>query len=619
MPRPTPLVMNFKKNIVIWVGVLFRLAGSVQAADWYVATNGNDSADGTTWSTAKLTIQAGVDAASDGDIVFVSNGVYDSGGAVAPGQLITNRVCITNAITLRAMAGPENTFIRGQGPEGSNAVRGVYMTDGAKLDGFTITSGCTYNNSWYEYPSYSNRMGGGLFCLSSNALVTNCIIAGNTASAYAGGVHYGTLNNCVITSNTAGVSIGGAFGCILNNSTISDNNASYWKYWGVGAVSDCVMSNCVISGNRAGVTDSTLYNCILSGNYGVGANNSTLSHCSLYNNLVRGAISCTLNFCTVSNNTVDGNGGGALNCTLNNCIISGNRANVYSDIDGFGGGVSGCTLNSCLLLDNWGDDGGGGAHNSTLNNCTITANGTDHEGGGTYGGNLRNCIVFGNYSDNLTHNIYFPQTVSNTCSLDGVDNGVNGCITNDPLFIDSGTGNFRLMPTSPCLDAGGNAAVLTETDLEGNQRIAYGAVDMGAFEAQLAGPGTWSTAITNGLTNDLDCVAGDGIPNLLKYATGSSPRISDALANLDGSASNGGTVLIFNRNLHATDVVLTVEGSDVMLDGAEWLGLATNINGSWGGAMNVSESGSGEHVEVTVEDTLPLLTNRFLRLKVTRP
>ena len=49
------------------------------------------------------------------------------------------------------------------------------------------------------------------------------------------------------------------------------------------------------------------------------------------------------------------------------------------------------------------------------------------------------------------------------------------------------------------------------------------------------------------------------------------------------------------------------------------VGIATNIAGTWGGATNVIESGTSTPVTVTVQDTAPPATNRFLRLRVTRP
>ena len=126
-------------------------------------------------------------------------------------------------------------------------------------------------------------------------------------------------------------------------------------------------------------------------------------------------------------------------------------------------------------------------------------------------------------------------------------------------------------------------------------------------------------AITNGLTNDLDCAAGDGVPNLLKYAMGSSPRISDDHGFVGWSRDGIWPILTFHRNPSATDVRFVVESADQMANDASWRGLATNVGGSWLGATNVQESGTGNPVECTVTDPVALDSSRFLRLRVSRP
>ena len=72
-------------RMVLAVYLLCALGPKAGAATWSVATNGNDSAAGTSWGTAKQTIQAAVDHATNDDSVLVSNGVYAAGTRVTPG------------------------------------------------------------------------------------------------------------------------------------------------------------------------------------------------------------------------------------------------------------------------------------------------------------------------------------------------------------------------------------------------------------------------------------------------------------------------------------------------------------------------------------------------------
>lgn len=200
----------------------------------------------------------------------------------------------------------------------------------------------------------------------------------------------------------------------------------------------------------------------------------------------------TLNNCTLSGNTAKDHGGGAcLNGggTLNNCKLSGNTAND----GGSGGGAylrGGGTLNNCTLNGNTanGGGGGGGAYlgfGGTLNNCTLSGNTASSRGGGVSldsGGTLNNCIVWGNARSDI-RNDRLDGTVQFTCASDGVTNGANGCITNNPLFVS--TNDFHLLPGSPCINAGSNSYVTTTNDLDCNPRIAFGTVDMGAYESQI--------------------------------------------------------------------------------------------------------------------------------------
>lgn len=129
----------------------------------------------------------------------------------------------------------------------------------------------------------------------------------------------------------------------------------------------------------------------------------------------------------------------------------------------------------------------------------------------------------------------------------------------------------------------------------------------------------WSGAIANGKTNYADCAAGDGYPNLLKYATGSSPTNADDVPRLTPALANGFFGVRFNRNTNATDVTMIVESARSLTNGATWGGIATNRNGSWGSATNWSENASTNPAGAVVWDPATSGTTRVLRLRVTRP
>lgn len=549
----------------------YRGAGSPNLV-WYVAPSGSDTAPGTNWATAKRTIHGAIDRTLDGDTVLVSNGIYATGGRTVGGWSITNRVAITNAITVRSENGPGVTTIRGAWDpvttNGDAAVRCVYVGANAALSGFTLTGGATRASGF----DYYEQSGGGAWC-EVDAQVSNCVITGNTASNYGGGALQGILNNCTLKGNSAGGFGGGAALGTLIHCAIFDNASHDYG----GGVDEAFLIDCVLSNNRAA-------------HFGGGSSGSRLLRC------------------TVSGNSA-GYGGGSYNDRMDRCILAGNSTPNY------GGGACDSRLTNCMLSGNSAVLFGGGAFQGLLWNCTVVGNSASNlaGGGGLYVSEAYNCIVYFNVAP-ASSNCVGPVNYSCTTP----DPGGTGNITNEPQFVDTAAGNFHVKATSPCIDAGNNAyATSSMTDLDGNLRIGHGTVDMGAYEFQPYW--WWASAITNGLTNLIDCATGDGYPNLLKFATGSSATQSDALARMDCTRSNGQFALRFNRNTNAFDITLLVEGSFAATNDAVWTPIATNAGGSWGGATNVSESGASTPAVVTVQDTAPPSANRFLRLRVARP
>ncbi len=411
---------------VLVAGLAF-LAANASATVLYVDLNcTNPVPPYADWSTAATNIQDAIDAATNGDLVLVTNGVYASGGRKWFDSG-TNRVTLTNAITLQSVNGPAVTLIvgnhvAGTGPALTNAVRCVGIGNNAVLSGFTLTNG---EAGFGNYPA-----GGGvanLVSVSAAGTVTNCVLVGNLSTNDVGGGAYRVrLINCQLTGNYA-TSGGGACSCTLNNCTVVSNTAtSGGGVFGGSVYGASALTNCTILGNSASSSGGGVYGG-------------------------------TLNACSVGNNTAV-NGGGAYQSALGNCVLKNNLAGSI----------------------------GGGAYQSALGNCTVVNNAASGPslqptGGGVYGGSATNCIIYYNLALK-DPNLSGSASVIDCCTTP-LPAG-SGNITNEPGFVNLAAGDFHLQSNSPCINSGDNASVTTATDFDGNPRIVGGTVDIGAYEYQ---------------------------------------------------------------------------------------------------------------------------------------
>lgn len=445
------------------------LAGALvltgRAATYYVdANNGSDAWSGTNWSEAKETIQAAVDLAA-GDLgsshhVWVTNGIYDKGGAVATyGDPISNRVWIIRYlnITIQAVStNPADTLIAGAadpftGGVGTNAVRccGVYYNwTGAKFIGFTLTNGYTRatGETWRE------RSGGGGWY----GWYSNCVIAGNTAHNSGGGLSYASAYDCEVRNNQA-LSGGGLYqaisarGCRVSGNTATDGAGAFGGFY-----YDSVFSNnAATRRGGAGGENTRFVNCMLVGNsarYGAALYFSMASNC-----MIRG-------------NSAGDTGGG--------CSYAGSESLRNK-------------LFNCLIVSNRADIGAGACQGyNTLINCTIVGN-SSGDAPGLFGDiAATNCIVLGNTISGVESNYNLTGAGILSCCLtspdptgQAYDGGGNR--TGDPLFRSPDNGDYHLTANSPGVNAGTNQTwMIGFVDLDGQPRVdkVVRRVDMGCYE-----------------------------------------------------------------------------------------------------------------------------------------
>ena len=102
---------------------------------------------------------------------------------------------------------------------------------------------------------------------------------------------------------------------------------------------------------------------------------------------------------------------------------------------------------------------------------------------------IKNSILWGNNLDDAIGGATAPSVVANNLINDIDYTGINGNFYNDPDFVDSASGNYRLLSSSSCIDVGDSTASgVSAKDLDGNIRVVDGdgntdaVIDLGAWE-----------------------------------------------------------------------------------------------------------------------------------------
>jgi hypothetical protein len=382
--------------------------------------------------TDQPTIQAGIDAAVNGDTVLVAAGTY-----------VERINFLGKAITVVSESGAGATTIDGRRG-------GVVVTfdsgEGrtAVLRGFTVTNGGGFS-------------GGGVAVSNASPTIESNVITGNTGCDGVGiNVNFGSprIANNEISGNVrsgcsggvggAGIKVGGASAAIIEGNVIADNHLTDGSGGGISlfAAGVPVIRNNVIVRNS------------VSGAQGGGIWIVNHTDALIVQNLIAG------------NSAGEGGGvywlvpSGARGPRLVNNTIADNLATT-------GRGAA-------VLAD------GFDANAALINNVLVApANQT--------------ALYCGNFNDPNPPIVRFNDVfAAGGPAYGGIcadQTGVNGNRSADPMFVATGNGDYRLQAGSPAIDAGDStAADIPATDLDGDPRVVDGdsdgvaVVDLGAWE-----------------------------------------------------------------------------------------------------------------------------------------
>jgi len=373
------------------------------------------------------TIQAAIDAAVDGDVVIIAPDIYTGKG---------NRNIDFNgkAINVRSIDPNDPNIVAATVIDCEGRARGFFFRSGEDLN--SVLAGLTITNG------HADDYGGGIY-IGSNPVITHCTITDNFAHDKGGGIHCQSssplISHCIIKGNYAMRLIGGGI-CSWDASPI--------------------ITNCIITGNSSGGGG---------GGIGLDKSNAVISQCTITGNLDRwygGGIYFSLGSTIITNSILRGNtasngpeiavyswGGffpDAREGVVRNSVpyYTSELTVSYSDVKG--GQMAVYVLNDPIwfLLD-WGDG------NIDADPCFVEP---------------------GHWESPVPPPPPPPQP--------------NCCTPLMAFYISSAhnlfwvDGDYHLLPSSPCIDAGdpNYVAEPNETDMDGRPRVMGGRIDMGAYE-----------------------------------------------------------------------------------------------------------------------------------------
>lgn len=530
------------RNVAVAL-LLMAPAASLEATTFYVTPDG--TGDGTSWTAAAGDLQAVIDAASAGDVVYVAKGTYKPTKLIKTNKKTSKAFFLKDGVSLYGgFAGTESSpadrVVGNVADDMENAT--VLDADDDVPDVWTriIADATTYR---WEWELESNQVTGtrnnsshllyAAATLTQPTVVDGFTLKGANANVATAKPHGGavyapgkiTIKNCIIIENSA------YFTAEANDC----NSYGGAVYLDGGAMTDCYVARTFCHSSYGNGLGGAVY-----------AKNSTISGC-------------------VFEDCVGLDGGGAVymvggtldDCTFERCYSSQGGA-IYND----GGTVSRVVIHDCRSLKGGGIYNKGKVTDAIVRGCYADAteyssgllyggaiysesgdlagiaayNNTAYDGGGIYlaGGRLINATVQNNTVRNVegqTNVLNDGGEVLNTIFASGVNPSnftaattFSGRAGNDTQTAAILAADWSLAAGSEFIDAGTPVDGYAEgVDLAGNPRVSGAAIDLGAYEAQGDGkvptiiltfaPGTEAARIGTGGASDYEFTIdwGDGV------------------------------------------------------------------------------------------------------------
>ena len=294
--------MRLQRSILCGIfAALAIISAPVLAADFYVATDGNDGNPGTSalpFATIGAAITA-ADAAIVGGDTSATIHVFD-------GTYTENSLTLANPITVVGESGDRDAVIVDADKVGrtftlnhaSATLSGITVRNGM-LTGTTVRGGNIYidsnggtvtncvvaNGVLTGMNSDFTNGGGNIYMNSASAMVADCIVTNGAVSgtrANAGNVFMenGRVTRCLLAKGSSSGSLGCGGNAVLRGSSVMDN---------------CLITGGTLTGGDYGggvvlrdTTTSRLVNCTIVGNTGTRAvsnkNNAKLVNCVIFGN-----------------------------------------------------------------------------------------------------------------------------------------------------------------------------------------------------------------------------------------------------------------------------------------------------------------------------------------------